>query len=445
MRIEEAAMTRQVEVRSGDTLSTIANREGVSISDMRVNHAGRTYDLSKPSYDGLDPRALQAGDIITLPGSQKDNDQDAAAKSKTLADSIQQDSEDSGGIGKTVQECPKAVIVLDPGHGGESYKDNLQGSSWTNAIACVSDTLEKSMTQRLCAKIKVRLDSPLFQSSGVKKGYTKIETHLTKTDENVNLSGKDRAGVAKDKRADIFLIIHFNSYDDTSFFETTARRYSWEQTHILDLSTGIANKQRDKPSGFRRRYYSRASGKRGPQMVFRSGLGEKVESAAKAISKDIEERVGKYLRRAQPNISLTNNPDVTSNVAVMSPTHLGLKKEGAKQIVPVYLEADYINVESGDRLWNPTSYQASLKSVLDDLGRETDDDGDTPNVDKEGASGSTQEVAASTGEAVSGETDGAIAAPEESRSEPTDFSDIAALVIAWALIDNLKHRIPLDQ
>ncbi len=51
-------------------------------------------------------------------------------------------------------------------------------------------------------------------------------------------------------------------------------------------------------------------------------------------------------------------------LANISPVHLGNNDPATKQIVPVYLEGDYINVQSGDRLWNNVDYEANIAAAL---------------------------------------------------------------------------------
>jgi hypothetical protein len=51
-------------------------------------------------------------------------------------------------------------------------------------------------------------------------------------------------------------------------------------------------------------------------------------------------------------------------LANISPVHLGNNDPAIKQIVPVYLEGDYINVQSGDRLWNNADYEANIDAAL---------------------------------------------------------------------------------
>src|SRR5262245_36208433 len=87
-----------------------------------------------------------------------------------------------------------ATIVLDPGHGGSATIPN--DSTWNNAQG-PGGTLEKNLTLDVGLRARDLL---------VAKGHTVLMTRST----DVNLRLKDRAKVAKDVGAPVFVSIHFN-------------------------------------------------------------------------------------------------------------------------------------------------------------------------------------------------------------------------------------------
>ncbi|MEO3475542.1 N-acetylmuramoyl-L-alanine amidase [Roseomonas sp. CAU 1739] len=87
-----------------------------------------------------------------------------------------------------------AVIVIDPGHGGSA---TIQGdSTWNNAVG-PQGTLEKNLTLDIGLKVKALLAAA---------GHDATATRTT----DVNLRLRDRAKVAKTRKADAFVSIHFN-------------------------------------------------------------------------------------------------------------------------------------------------------------------------------------------------------------------------------------------
>lgn len=96
------------------------------------------------------------------------------------------------------------TIVLDPGHGGTGPK--LGGSSANNATSA-SGVLEKQLTLEFCTILK---DS-LTQIAAAKNKQIKVV--LTRT-EDKNLSIRNRAAVAGENKADLFICLHFNGMED---------------------------------------------------------------------------------------------------------------------------------------------------------------------------------------------------------------------------------------
>jgi N-acetylmuramoyl-L-alanine amidase len=258
-------------------------------------------------------------------------------------------------VAKLPCQRKRYVVVIDPGHGGTSYKDNIgTSSSWNNSIGVVSNTLEKTMTHRFAEILAEMLAADAAR-------YTEftLEVHRTKTDENTNLSGPDRAAVAKDNHADFFVILHFNSIHE----ESLAQR-SGEQTAFLDVTPAIEGLTRDKPDGFKRRLFSRANMQRGPQVVKRSDMPkDHALVTSEAFAKQVAEGVLAQVKRLDATASLKRQPDITMGVATLSPSYLGTNDAASRGMVCLYLEGDYINVESGDRAWNPAGYKAKIDPI----------------------------------------------------------------------------------
>jgi N-acetylmuramoyl-L-alanine amidase len=90
------------------------------------------------------------------------------------------------------------VVVLDPGHGGNR---RVGGSSPNNATG-PNGLLEKNLTLDLARRTRDRL--------------TDDARVLLTRDDDVNLSLSERAAVARNGDADLFLSIHFNGFRDSS-------------------------------------------------------------------------------------------------------------------------------------------------------------------------------------------------------------------------------------
>jgi N-acetylmuramoyl-L-alanine amidase len=99
----------------------------------------------------------------------------------------------------------KGIVVIDPGHGGTI---EVGGSSKNNATS-PSGVLEKNMTLRFAFLVRDHL------SEGARVGGHDVKIFLTR-DEDVNLGLGERAAVAKTKKANVFLSIHFNGFDGTT-------------------------------------------------------------------------------------------------------------------------------------------------------------------------------------------------------------------------------------
>lgn len=107
------------------------------------------------------------------------------------------DSQGTGTGGQAATDL--GTIVLDPGHGGTK---KMPGSSPNNATS-VSGVKEKKLALDFCLILR---DEILKQAH---KGNQKINVVMTRT-ADVNLPAARRAGLAFERRAKLFLSIHFN-------------------------------------------------------------------------------------------------------------------------------------------------------------------------------------------------------------------------------------------
>jgi len=86
----------------------------------------------------------------------------------------------------------KGIIVLDPGHGGKASPGCTHG-----------DIMERDITLALAFQLKDVLTH---------NGYTVLMTR----EENKTVELEERARIANESGADLFISLHINSHDDTS-------------------------------------------------------------------------------------------------------------------------------------------------------------------------------------------------------------------------------------
>jgi N-acetylmuramoyl-L-alanine amidase len=118
-------------------------------------------------------------------------------------------------------------IVLDPGHGGTA---KLDGSSANNAIS-VSGALEKNLALEFCKILKAEI-----QTRAAAAGE-QVDVFMTRTTD-VNVGIKNRAKVASDKGAKLFLSVHFNGSDNADV--------SGVETFFATAGNGNMNEAQDK-------------------------------------------------------------------------------------------------------------------------------------------------------------------------------------------------------
>lgn len=255
----------------------------------------------------------------------------------------------------------KWVIVIDPGHGGAK---NVNGSYANNAVGAVSDVLEKTMTQRFANILKPTIEAR------AKTLAVDVEVLLTKSDENKNLTAKERAKVATDAKADFFIILHFNGMGGGNVFTahnlTPIRNKDGdiiEHANVMDITPGIKEQRRNQPAGYKRRLISdNVLGLRGPLLVKRKDMPKgNAYVTSDAFGESVKNNVVAALKRLDSASSIKAHGDVLKtgdDVPVLKPKfYVGF------QLACCYLESDFISVESGDRTWNPEEYAANIGKV----------------------------------------------------------------------------------
>ena len=105
----------------------------------------------------------------------------------------------------------KKIIVIDPGHQskGDSSKEPIgPGATETKAKVTTgaTGTYTKQRESELVLKVALLLETELKQ-----EGYNVI---MTRTTNNINISNQERAMIANNAKADAFIRIHADSYDD---------------------------------------------------------------------------------------------------------------------------------------------------------------------------------------------------------------------------------------
>lgn len=129
----------------------------------------------------------------------------------------------------------KGTIVLDPGHGGSM---KVGGSSPNNATS-VSGLLEKNITLDIA-----RLTRDAIAKRAVDNGHA-VKVVLTR-DSDVNLALSERAQVAQNHSANVFLSIHCNASEQHTArgVETLVRPTAADNPNFADdhaFATAIQN------------------------------------------------------------------------------------------------------------------------------------------------------------------------------------------------------------
>ena len=124
-----------------------------------------------------------------------------------------------------------AVIVIDPGHGGHV---NLAGSSANNSRT-PQGVLEKDLTLAY-GKELAKAVTQIFEGRGL---HSRVA--MTR-DRDINVSGQNRAELARDLGADAFVTIHFNGFDGTKRGTLEVQRSAAKGNVNFREDTNLANR-----------------------------------------------------------------------------------------------------------------------------------------------------------------------------------------------------------
>ncbi|MEM7386458.1 MAG: N-acetylmuramoyl-L-alanine amidase, partial [Verrucomicrobiota bacterium] len=142
------------------------------------------------------------------------------------------------------------LVVIDPGHGG---KHNLAGSSWNNSRT-PGGILEKELTLTYSRLLR----NDLFNLAD-QKGIP-LQVLLTR-DADINVSGQNRASVARESGADRMVVIHFNGFNGVARGTLQVRRSAAKGNVNVGEDDRFSNRmvdgvvralQRFDPSAYRR-------------------------------------------------------------------------------------------------------------------------------------------------------------------------------------------------
>lgn len=364
-----------------------------------VERNGTVYDLATQDLPG----GLRPGDTVIVPeeldhSCQGEVDEISSGLSGTPQTATPQGAaaqaaataQPAGPVAARANCSATIVFVLDPGHGGRGARANLadaarlrpytealaagtlsqtdydlmfdvQSSSWNNSLGAVTNTLEKTMTHRLIPLVRDKIDAMKGEIIARLAYLTDVEVHLTKTDEYVNMTGADRAAVARDKSADFFFCCHFNSLATTDYVYLDITQVSGtvdrnRRVNASSLDPGLTGGTYPKRA-------SSSAGRRGPLILYsgHSNSPPDTVSRARMVGAAIRTDLTAALQLAEGSAdTMADQGDKSDRLANISPIHLGTTDPANKQVVPIYLEADFINTESGDRLWNTTAYNAEI-------------------------------------------------------------------------------------
>ncbi len=382
--------------------------------EMNVRRGDRVYDLSQEELPG----GLRPGDIVIIPedvphscAAETDeigaalagNGAARAASAEGAAAGAAANSEPATQPNAAATCRTKVIFVLDPGHGGRAARPNLvnterlapfntrlsseemtqaeydnmfsivggtRGTSrFNNAIGAISNILEKTMTHTLIPQIKKRIKDRAAAIVENDPHLEAIEVHLTKTDEFINLGGYERARVARDLAADFFFCVHFNAHSTLTHVELDIHQV--QGTVDANRNFPITQLNTENLGGQYPKSARSADGRRGPLMMQRPNTDHtvRIRQNATTLGSAITTALAAAMQKAEnSDQTITEQPTQRRELANISPVHLGNNNSKTKQIVPVYLEADYINVQSGDRLWNTAAYEANINDALDRWG-----------------------------------------------------------------------------
>ena len=387
-------------VVQGETLWSIARSYDLTPSAViRIERVDGTIDRRQP--DGSIPNAgiLAIGDVVVLACSDC-----AVEANEIIAGTVtppEMQSEEGQALEETsnnqpnsgVDEgwpCAAPIILLDPGHGGDvdlrvfnTYASATDVTRANNAIGCVSNVLEKDLTQAYCDALKIRIDSDERYADDYGAA---AEVHLTKHSSDIGMPNFERALLAQELRADFMLILHFNASADAN--RGHHRLGNSRQPAYMDVtpvaSTGTVPSEQS-ASGYPREFFGQVKPPRGPELVVSNhtnpsmpaDINAKVTLAGQLMVNlaynavfewDSFYSVDDYPQRSTKTKGTGSlNP---RNFFLVDSDSNEIEFEGKKKIVPIFLEVDFLNSESGDRYINSTEYQARYGDFLQELGLE---------------------------------------------------------------------------
>ena len=150
---------------------------------------------------------------VTTDGNKNDSNKIAEKNDNNIKNEKINEVETKNNIEENNKTKKKKTIVIDPGHQakGDSSKEPIgPGASETKAKVTTGATgnYTKQKESVLTLKVAQALEKQLKQ-----EGYTVI---MTRTTNNINISNSERASIANNAKADAFIRIHADSYDDSN-------------------------------------------------------------------------------------------------------------------------------------------------------------------------------------------------------------------------------------
>ena len=150
---------------------------------------------------------------VTTDGNKNDSNKIAEKNDNNIKNEKINEVETKNNIEENNKTKKKKTIVIDPGHQakGDSSKEPIgPGASETKAKVTTGATgnYTKQKESELTLKVAQALEKQLKQ-----EGYNVI---MTRTTNNINISNSERASIANNAKADAFIRIHADSYDDSN-------------------------------------------------------------------------------------------------------------------------------------------------------------------------------------------------------------------------------------
>ncbi|QQL43822.1 N-acetylmuramoyl-L-alanine amidase family protein [Sulfuriroseicoccus oceanibius] len=261
-----------------------------------------------------------------------------------------------------------AVIVLDPGHGGDVDLDQFDldhstglkvGASAANHaiggqyIESTSEqrpsgVLEKTLTMAYCRAIETKIVDG--DSSG-----RPINVYLTRNGDK-NLGGYERARCARDRGADVMLSLHFNALKPPTKEDI---RDAYAKEHGRYPSEDWLNAE------YERRWIHSTSVRR-PLYVRREN-GNVNQGEDDALGAAVVQATHAVLRAFDPSMQERERSPIPGNLAVTSDLMGFFQDEEYHPIRSALLEVEFIHYKGGDLLINGGRADAVKQGVADSL------------------------------------------------------------------------------